>query len=113
MGLPVSPIVANLYMEKVETKALSSFRGTTPSQMFRYVDNTWVKIKSQEIEAFTEHINSVDKKIKFTREDTKENKLPFLHCAVRIEDHGELNTEDHRKPMHTDQEQLFESHHPL
>jgi len=48
-GSPVSPIVANLYMEEVESKALSSYKGTTQSQWFRYVDNTWVKIKTQEV----------------------------------------------------------------
>ena len=37
----------------------------------RYVDNTWVKIKIQEIQAFTDHINAVDPTIKFTKEDTK------------------------------------------
>ena len=31
MGSPVSPIVANLYMERVEQKALSSYKGTSPS----------------------------------------------------------------------------------
>ena len=31
MGPPVSPIVANLYMEEVERKALSSYKGTAPS----------------------------------------------------------------------------------
>ena len=57
MGSPVSPIVANLYMEEVERKALTSFLGAAPSHWFRYVDDTWVRLKIQEVEAFTEHIN--------------------------------------------------------
>uniref|UniRef100_A0A3B3I5H2 NACHT domain-containing protein n=1 Tax=Oryzias latipes TaxID=8090 RepID=A0A3B3I5H2_ORYLA len=57
MDSPISPIVANLYMEEVERRALDSFPGTTPSHWFRYVDDTWVKIKSQEVETFTDHIN--------------------------------------------------------
>jgi len=55
MGSPVSPIVANLYMEEVESKAPSSYKGTTPGDCFRYVDNTWVK--THEVESFTEPIN--------------------------------------------------------
>jgi len=47
MGSPVSPIVANFYMEEVESKAMSSYKGTVPSHWFRYVDDTWVKIKTQ------------------------------------------------------------------
>ena len=39
MGSPVSPIVAHLYMEEVEHKALNSFRGTAQSHWFRYVDD--------------------------------------------------------------------------
>ncbi|KAL3972435.1 transcription elongation factor S-II [Sarotherodon galilaeus] len=113
MGSPVSPIVANLYMEEVERKALGSFKGRVPSHWYRYVDDTWVKIKTQEVESFTAHINAVDKNIKFTREDTKDNCLPFLDCAVHIEENGNLNIEVYRKPTHTDQYLLFDSHHPL
>ncbi len=45
MGSLVSPIVADLYMEEVERKALDTYSGEVPSQWFRYVDDTWVKIK--------------------------------------------------------------------
>ena len=41
---PVSPIVANLYVEEVESRALITFTGTAP--WFRYVDDTWVKIRT-------------------------------------------------------------------
>ena len=50
---------------------------------------------------------------KFTREDVEDHKLPFLDCAVYIEEAGSLNTEVYRKPTHTDQYLLFDSHHPL
>lgn len=49
-----SRIVANLYMEKVESRALRSFRGTAPSRWFRYVDDSKVRIKMQEIELNTD-----------------------------------------------------------
>ena len=40
MGSPVSPIVANLYMEYYEKKALSTT--STPRLWMRYVDDTFV-----------------------------------------------------------------------
>ena len=45
------------------------------------MDDTWLQPKPLEIEAFSEHIKSVDNNIKFTREDTKENWLLFFVCA--------------------------------
>lgn len=48
------------------------------------MDGTWVKIKTEEVEAFTEHLNAVESNIKFTREDAKENHLALLDCAVVI-----------------------------
>ena len=111
--MKVSPIGANLDMEEVESRTLSSFRGTTPSHWFRYVDGIWVKIRIQEGKAFMEHLNSVDSEIKFTREDMNENKLPFLNSVIHLEKDGRLNIEVYRKPVHTDQYLLFHSHHPL
>ncbi|KAK7893340.1 hypothetical protein WMY93_022492 [Mugilogobius chulae] len=113
MGSPVSPIVANLYMEEVEKKALTTFPGKPPSHWFRYVDDTFVKIKKQDLEAFTSHINAVDSNIKFTREDSKDNQLAFLDCSAIIGEDGKLQLEVYRKPTHTDQYLLFDSNHPL
>ncbi|XP_044151431.1 uncharacterized protein LOC122939429 [Bufo gargarizans] len=113
MGSPVSPIVANLYIEEVERKALTTFKGITQSHWFRYVDDTWVKIHKQELQAFTDHINSVDHNINFTREDMQNNKLAFLDCLITVEEGRKLGIEVYRKPTHTDQYLLFDSHHLL
>lgn len=113
MGSLVSPIVADLYMEEVERKALDTYSGEVPSHWFRYVDDTWVKIKRREIDFFSEHINSVDINIKFTKEEMLDNKLPFLDCAIRVGEDRRLQVEVYRKPTHTDQYLLFDSHHPL
>ena len=65
------------------------------------------------MQAFTEHINSVDKNIKFTREDVNGMRLPFLDCEVHIGSNRSLQIGVYRKPTHTDQYLLFDSHHPL
>ena len=40
--------------EEVESRALITFTGSATSHWFRYVDDTWVKIKAREVETFTE-----------------------------------------------------------
>ena len=111
MGSPVSPIVANLYMEEVEHRATASFPGAVPSHWFRYVDDTWVKIQTRELEAFSAQLNKTDKYVKFTREDVKENGLAFLDCAVKMEEDRNLSISVYRKPTHTHQYLRSDSHH--
>ena len=84
----MSPIVVNLYMEEIESIAPGSFKGTTQSHWFRYVDDIRIKNKTQEVEVLTEHLNSFYSGIKSTRENMKENRLPFLDCAKHFEKDG-------------------------
>ena len=88
-------------------------RVSPPVIWIRYVDDTFVKILISELQAFFDHINSVDPNIKFTQEPMKDKKLPFLDAGVTVKDDGSLGVTVYRKPTHTDQYLLFESHHPL
>ena len=87
MGSLVSPIVANLYMEYLEQKALSTSH--PPSFWHRYVDDTFVIHKEVNKQDFQQHINSVDPAIKITVEDNKEDRsIPFLDTTVKPEAGG-------------------------
>ena len=111
MGSPVSPIVANLYMEYLEQKALS----TAPPRFWcRFVDDTFVIHKEANKQGFLQHINSVDPAIKFTVEDNKEDgSISFLDTIVKPQENGGLSITAYRKPTHTDQYLQWDSHHNL
>ena len=58
-GSPISPIVANFYMEDLEIKAINT--AEYPPQIWKiYVDDTFVAIESAKKEKFLEHINKMD-----------------------------------------------------
>ena len=64
MGSPLSPIIANLYMEAFEKKTIST-SPTPPSLWRRFVDDTFVIIKKTQKDSFISHISSIHEKIKF------------------------------------------------
>jgi hypothetical protein len=112
MGSPVSPVVANIYMEDFEKRALSS-APHPPALWLRYVDDTFVLIQEDYIPEFTAHINDIDSNIQFTMEPENEGCIPFLDVKVWLLDDGSTKTTVYRKSTHTDQYLSGQSHHPL
>ena len=112
MGSPLSPIIANLYMEDFKAKAIRT-APNPPSVWLRYVDDTFVKIHEYFVNEFTEHLNRIDEKIKFTTELEMEGKLPFLDSCTTLNDDGSLDFTVYRKPTPTDQYLNFDSYHQL
>ena len=58
MGSPISPIVANLFMEDLETKAIR-MSSTPPKIWRRFVDDTFTIIKKKNNSSFLQHLNSI------------------------------------------------------
>ena len=112
MGSPVSPIVANLYMDHFERKSLSAV--TTPRLWMRYVDDTFVIQQEGHRQTFLEHINKVDPAINFTVEGNQGNgAISFLDTLVKPEADNTLSLTVYSKLMHTDQYLQWDSHHNL
>ena len=113
MGSPISPIVANLFMENFEEKAIS----TAPHPPYfwkRYVDDTFTILESSHKRAFLDHMNSIDQHIQFTCEEQKEDgSIPFLDISIIPNGDGSLNSTVFRKPTHTDLYLQWDSHHTL
>ena len=72
MGSPISPLIANLFMEEFEVKALST-APHPPSLWLRFVDDTLVIHKAEHSTQLLHHINSQDPNIQFTVEEPGTN----------------------------------------
>ena len=113
MGSPLSPIVANLYMESFEVEALRSVPHP-PYLWKRFVDDTFTILQSSHRDEFLEHLNSIDHHIQFTAEDQRsDGAMPFLDILVTPGRDGSLSTSVYRKPTHTDLYLQWDSHHTL
>ena len=113
MGSPISPIVANLFMEDLEVQAI--WTSSTPPVLWkRFVDDTFTIIKKEDKNSFLEHLNSIHQNIKFTCEEVRDDgSMPFLNILITPEEDGSLSTSVFRKPTHTDLYLQWDSHHTI
>ncbi|XP_054709735.1 uncharacterized protein LOC129219380 [Uloborus diversus] len=74
MGNPLSPVIANFYMEFFEQKALASAT-KKPEVWFRYVDDTFAVWShgEEELQLFLQHLNRIHPSIQFTMEKESNN----------------------------------------
>jgi retron-type reverse transcriptase len=83
MGSPLSPVIANFYMEEFEKTAIEQ---TThkPVCWYRYVDDTFViwPHSQDRLQDFLNHLNGLQKKIQFIMEIEKDGHLPFLDINI-------------------------------
>ena len=110
---PLSPVVANIFMEELEETALVTC-DFAPKLWLRYVDDTFVVWQHGEnyLTEFLEHLNGLHRRIDFTMEKEVSGKLPFLDVLVERKD-DRLITDVYRKPSNTNRYLNYRSsHHP-
>ena len=113
MGSPMSPLVANVFMEDLEVQAIRT-SPTPPTLWKRFVDDTFTIIKKNNRDSFLQHLNSVPPNIKFTCEEVREDgSMPFLNILITPEEDGSLKTSVFRKTPHTDLYLQWDSHHTI
>ena len=114
MGSPISPVVANLFIEDFEARALSS-SPNPPRIWLMYLDDTFVVHKAEHNQQFLSHLISLIPYIQFTTETPNQlGSFPFLDTLVSIESIGSLSTTVFWKPTYRSILILGEpsQHHP-
>jgi hypothetical protein len=77
MGSPVSVVVAEIVMQRLQEKALATYTNPPPF-WFRYVDDTLTSLHKDEKNNFLEHLNQQNPSIQFTIEPELNGKIAFL-----------------------------------
>ena len=112
IGAATSGFAANIFMEQLEKKALATFTAP-PDLWLRYVDDTFTKLKKDNVSNFMTHLNEQHPRIKFTTEQEEQRKIAFLDTLVHRKQDGSTKLSIYRKPTHTDQYLNWNSSHHL
>jgi hypothetical protein len=111
MGSPISPVVAEIVMERVESHALNSLT-IQPTFYSRFVDDSFSIVHKDHVDGTLSAFNLVHPNIKFTCELENNSELSFLDVLVRRSG-DTLSTTVHRKSTHSDRYLSFHSAHPV
>ncbi|XP_041469960.1 uncharacterized protein LOC121419573 [Lytechinus variegatus] len=109
MSSPLSPIIANIFMEHFEHQALKT-ADKLPSLWLRYVDDTFV-IWPHSTPDLHQFLNHQQPSIKFTMETQRDKSIPFLDVLITKTPSGFPSHQVYQKPTHTDRYLNFRSHH--
>jgi hypothetical protein len=114
MGSPLTPVIANYYMEHFKQLAIIMV-SRKPTHWYRYMDNTFVVWchREEDLHDFLSHLNNIHPNIKFMMDVEQNQSLPFLNVLVSRRPDSSLGHRVYRKPMHTDLYLHAKSaHHP-
>jgi hypothetical protein len=111
MGSPVSAIVAELFLQKLEITCVDPMS----SIIFwkRYVDDVFAIIRARKIQEILAKINNFHKDIEFTLEMEQDGKLPFLDVMTYEREDKAIGHYVYRKPTQTNTYLNYNSFHPI
>ena len=116
MGTKLAPSYANIFLGDFEEEHIYTYR-LQPLFWGRFIDDCFSLWQHgmHELDLFTQHLNSRNPSIQFTREDSTSH-IPFLDLVVRIlqGEHGNsLVTSLYTKPTDTHSYLLYSSAHTM
>ncbi|XP_018347291.1 PREDICTED: uncharacterized protein LOC108751554 [Trachymyrmex septentrionalis] len=110
MGSPISPIIADLVMRRLETVSLMSSNVDTLFY-YRYVDDICTAVHPSQIDRLLKHFNSFHPRLQFTVERGG-NAINFLDITVLVNE-NQCYLDWYRKPTFSGRFLNFHSNHPL
>ena len=110
MGSPISTVVAELTMQKIEHQLLSQTHCTVHIWK-RYVDDCIAILPNNQVTLFSNYINSIDGNIQFTCEEEVNQQLPYLDLLLHRQQNGSIKFSVFRKETHTGKYLSYNSYH--
>jgi hypothetical protein len=110
MGSPLSPIVAELFLQNMENEIIASDRSIY--FWVRYVDDVYAILRRRSVNTVLNKINSYHQSIQFTMEEEQEGELPFLDVMIYEKPNRTFGHKLYKKPTHTNKYLHYESYHP-
>ena len=79
MGSPVSPVIADIFMEHLKDKVFASYP-LVPRVWYRFqvVDDIISVVKKDGVQSLLTHLNNQHQRINFTMEVESSDSLPFM-----------------------------------
>ncbi|KAM0728324.1 hypothetical protein ACS0PU_005106 [Formica fusca] len=111
MGSPLSPIIADIVLQDLESRALESLKFTPPFYV-RYVDDVALAVPASFLNHTLQTFNAFHPRLQFTVEIGEKDRLNFLDITMIVE--GKCLLFDwYRKPTFSGRYLHFRSNHPL
>ena len=83
MGSPVSPVVADIFMDELEKKAFEELEAPPPRIWHRFIDDVISVINSSDEAVLLDHLNEQHPRIPFTMERENDGKMPFMDVLFK------------------------------
>lgn len=114
MGSPLSPIVANHFMEKFEKKSLETYF-LKPNYLISFIDDMSVNWQHGDIDPnnFLNHLKNIFDDIKFIMENGDKNFISFLDILLLRKRDGSLRNKVLKKKAHINSYIHANLHHHL
>lgn len=110
MNSPLSPIIADIVMQDIESRALNTINCRLPFY-FRFVDDMFTAVLAERIDGILNTFNSINSRLQFTIELENNNTISFLEVAITLEG-KKLIFDWYHKPTYSGRYLNFLSIHP-
>lgn len=111
MGSPLSPIIADIVMQDLETSIISNLNCHL-SFYYRYVDDIILAAHYDDILKILDAFNNYHEKLKFTHDMEKNNRLSFLDLEIIVHN-GRIIIDWFHKKTDSGRTLSFFSNHPI